>query len=63
MDSIGTTDEPGAGIVECIADGSSPVSECMGATADERHSLDDVFDSGHVDGVATPYWQSSIVKV
>ena len=63
MDSIGATDEPCAGIVECVADGSSPVSECMGSTADWRYSVGNVFHSDHVDGVAVPYWQSSIAKV
>ena len=63
MDSIGAADEPGASIVDCIADGSSPVPECMGSTADGRHSVGNVFHSGYVDGVAVPYWQSSIAKV
>ena len=63
MDSIGATNEPGAGIVECAIDDGSPVSERLDGTADRGYSVGNVFISGRVDGVAVTYRQPSIAKV
>ena len=56
MDSIGTADKLCAGNVERATSGSGAASKHVGRTYDRRHSLGDVFHSGHVDGVAIPYW-------
>ena len=63
MDPIGATDEPGAGLMERDADGCSSASDCMDTAAYWRHSVGSVFHPDCVDGVATPYWQSSIAKI
>ena len=63
MDPIGATDEPGAGLMERDADGFSSVPDGMDAAAYWRHTVGSVFYPDCVGGVATPYWQSSIVKV